>query len=939
MPWLHRTNSRPSPHQGNPYVHHTGLAGIVWLRNERRPIVSTVMLGRSGELAAIEQLIASAVLGQGQVLVVRGEPGIGKTTLLQTAQGTTADVRVLSISGVQSESDVPNAGLLSLLRPVLFLLPRLTTVGAATLRQALGLEDDAPPSQFGVAGATLELLAAASAEQPTIITIDDAQWIDAQSMFCLMFALRRLHGDSIGALLTFLAGHAVPAALHDLPHLELTGLGLEDTNALVQSYGHTTPPVVAELHNYTGGNPLALHEISRTLTARQRAGLRPVGTTDDVLSDVRRRFDRTLASLDVDSRLALKIAALDSTGDPEVLRSALSHVNCPAGSLDSDRLSQFLLRTPESVAFRHPLIRAAAQGERTQRRTAHLALAHGLALHGPRYLRAWHLSEASPEKDAAIALALCEAATEASQQGDLPASARLYELAARHSPEGVRAAEWLHLAGACATVSGDPRGPSLLEAARAGSTDTEVHGQVDVLLARHATWNGDQEGIDRVAGRSDAVPPAAAAQIHAMAATSAFTHMRRDAFITNARLSFELSRDLPGEQRIHPDLALAYCRAAVDEDLPEVRPPTSIFLSRPDPDLGCPLALTLIVHGLSDEAAQVIEVSLALARHRRSIPAIAWLRATQACLSPLRGDLQAGRAAAVEAIELGETIGGTLVQAAAHVWGAMSAQLIGDEDQCLAHLDAAQAMASERRPALTEMIAVLVRARLNRAGGYTELAIRQYQSLSDELQRRGLYGTALLPALPELIDILARTGHLTEARTLLPRLRAEGGRFSFPQQRAALEHCEAVTVEADRLDSAFGRALEARDASPNPLARSHTLLAWGERLRRARRPRDARAPLLEALDGFEQMGSAPWARAARRELSASGGSMPPPRGSRETLTPQEQEVARFAASGASTNEIAAALFVSPKTVEAHLTRVYRKLNVRGRAGLTERLSQ
>ena len=163
------------------------------------------------------------------------------------------------------------------------------------------------------------------------------------------------------------------------------------------------------------------------------------------------------------------------------------------------------------------------------------------------------------------------------------------------------------------------------------------------------------------------------------------------------------------------------------------------------------------------------------------------------------------------------------------------------------------------------MIGVLVRARLNRAGGYTELAIRQYQGLSDELSAAACTGTALLPALPELIDILARTGQLTEARTLLPRLRAEGARFSFPQQRAALEHCEAVTVDTDRIDSAFGRALEARDASPNSLARSHTLLAWGERLRRARRPRDARAPLLEALDGFEQMGSAPWARAARRQ--------------------------------------------------------------------------
>ena len=194
--------------------------------------------------------------------------------------------------------------------------------------------------------------------------------------------------------------------------------------------------------------------------------------------------------------------------------------------------------------------------------------------------------------------------------------------------------------------------------------------------ARHATWSGDQEGIERVAGRSDAVPPAAAAQIHAMAATSAFTHMRRDTFISNARLSFELSRDLPGEQQIHPDLALAYCRAAVDEDLPEMRPPTSMFLSRPDPDLGCPLALTLIAHGLSDEAARVIEVSgprpaptigpgHRLAQGDEGLPQLPSRR-----LADRRGRR-------LEAIELGETIGGTLVQGAAHVWGAMSEQLIG----------------------------------------------------------------------------------------------------------------------------------------------------------------------------------------------------------------------------------------------------------------------
>ncbi len=335
----------------------------------------------------------------------------------------------------------------------------------------------------------------------------------------------------------------------------------------------------------------------------------------------------------------------------------------------------------------------------------------------------------------------------------------------------------------------------------------------------------------------------------------------------------------------------------------------------------------------------MVDVSLTLARHRRSIPAIAWLRATQACISAHRGDLSGGRAAADEAIELGATVGGTLVQGTARVWGAMAAQLAGDDELCLTHLRVVEEMAGERQPALTEMMARLVRARLNRAAGRTELAIRQYEALTNELRGRGLYGTALVPALPELIDTLARTGRMAGARELLPELRAEGSRYSNPYQQAVLLHCEAVTAPTERMDRAFRRAIEVRDASPNPLARSHTMLAWGERLRRARRPRHARAPLLEALDDYERMGSTPWARAARRELSASGGTTPPPRGPGQSLTPQENEVARLAASGASTREIAAALFVSPKTVEAHLTRIYRKLSIRGRAGLAERLAQ
>ncbi len=225
-----------------------------------------------------------------------------------------------------------------------------------------------------------------------------------------------------------------------------------------------------------------------------------------------------------------------------------------------------------------------------------------MAQHGPPYLRAWHLSEASSDTDATVALLLSEAAAEASRQGDLPASARLYERAASHCPDKVEAAEFLRLAGTWATVSGDPRGPSLLESARTRSMDERTHGHVDVLLVRHAAWNGDQESIDRVATRWETVPRAAAAQIRAVAATSAFTHLRRDALLTHARVAFDLSRDLSDEERVHPDIAMAFCRTAVDEDLPEIGPPTSNFLARPDPDIGCPLALCLVVHGLLDEA-------------------------------------------------------------------------------------------------------------------------------------------------------------------------------------------------------------------------------------------------------------------------------------------------------------------------------------------------
>ena len=322
---------------------------------------------------------------------------------MQTAQGINPDVRLLSISGVQSESDVPNAGLLSLLRPVLFLLPRLTTVGGATLRQALGLENDAPPSQFGVAGATLELLAAASAEQPTIITIDDAQWIDAQSMFCLMFALRRLDGDSIGALFSFLAGHAVPAALHDLPHMSSQVWAWRRPTLSCRGMATRLPRFVAELHTYTGGNPLALHEISRTLTACERAGLRPVGT--------RTTFSQTSVGVlaaswrtSTSTRASPYIFRARLHGTPRRFAQRLSHVDCPAGALDSDRLSQFLFRTPESVAFRHPLIRAAAQGERSQRRRPIWRSRTDWQCTGRGFLRAWHLSEASPDQNATIAL-------------------------------------------------------------------------------------------------------------------------------------------------------------------------------------------------------------------------------------------------------------------------------------------------------------------------------------------------------------------------------------------------------------------------------------------------------------------------------------------------------------------------------------------------------
>ncbi|WP_067816383.1 helix-turn-helix transcriptional regulator [Nocardia inohanensis] len=886
------------------------------------------LYGRDREERWIARLSAAGSSGRSGAVAVVGEPGAGKSVLLERAAAAAdASWLVLRCVGMESAAELPYSGLRRLLEPALELLPRLPRPQALALSSALGLGATEHPERFLVGLATLSLLAEVSARGPVLCLIDDAQWVDRASLDALLFTARRL--DAEGVVMIFAGRPEFTAPGLDV--LVPPRLDGDQTRALLAERIPDLPfeireRVIAE----SGGNPLALLELpGMNLDAP------PVGPP--TLSErLRSGFQEHIAHLPESTRLALLIAAADESGSLGLVLRVLAALGSGAEPLADAERTGMITVSGQSVRFRHPLVRTAAYrlAAEPTRTAVHAALAD--ALDGDPDRRAWHLAFATTRPDENVAAALESAARRATDRTGYAAAASAWERAAQLTPDPAERGRRLVSAIETAWDAGRfQRVRRLAAAAEPYTREPERWSRIAKMLGNiefdldylRNAYHLFVDGAARIAGRE----PEFAAVLLLDASRAAWTLGDLDGL----RTVLEMLRALP------PGLDRDVMIAAVDGTLGlyEPDPARGIALLRGNfttvdrlrhhnPSLRFSLGLQALLVGAVDEGRAILTE---IADEYRTQGRLAWLSSVElsaALIEFLAGGFREAEALTVEGKRLALDIDQPGRVAMADSILALTAAVRGAELPC--H----ELIASVRASNAPEVNAMHF-ARCEWAHALLDMGYGRYDSALDrleELDRGPMRGHAQwLPAHADRVEAAVRTGQTERAKAALAELEKWAAALDEPWAEALMLRGRAL-ITGD--GTAFTRALELHARQERWFDRARTGLRYGEWLRRQRRQAEARIELREAFETFERLGARPWADQARTELRAVGESAVPDAGTpAEALSPQELQVARIAAAGATNKEIGARLFISPKTVGHHLSRVFRKLGVSNRVEL------
>ncbi|TMG27990.1 MAG: hypothetical protein E6H93_13665 [Chloroflexi bacterium] len=937
--------SRPQSNQGNPYG---------WPADVGVSYDVTMLLGRGDEQARIEALLEHGRNGISQSLILRGDPGIGKTELLSYAVRRAADMTVLSATGIESESELPFAGLAELLHPVLELMGAIPPPQAAALNAALALGPPTTPDPFAVSAAALSLLAAAAEQQPVLAVVDDAQWFDAASRDAMLFAVRRLHADRAVILFAVRDGEPHTFKPSGVPELVLTGIGADASRELITR--SSSVPVSGAVADAIGsaaqGNPLAILETMHLLTTEQLAGTEPLAEPLPTGPAIQRSFERRMARLPEETQRALLIVAASQSGSIDEIRRADARFGPGFSALDAAEVADLIHNDGLRIQFRHPLMRAAAYygAPPPERRKAHAALAAALTAQGSVVSRAWHLAAAVQGEDEEVARVLELAAIEARRRSGLAAASRAFERAARLTPDPEERARRLHEAGADAYIGGESeRGIRLLDEALAHAQVASLRARIMHSRARAEMWTGSPAAARRLlleaADLIESGDPASATLMLVDAATTAIQEgdpgARFEQTVQNAVEVAERAYQVGVRAGGQPEAAAAgaYGKAllAFRRGRDEAHSLLVQSLEAIDERESLQLAVQLINSAASflyyeefDRMRGPLERLIAAARAASAPGALPYALGH---LSEL--DFRAGRwheswAEASEAVALATELDHrfSLIYALACVAWIEAAR--GLEADCRAHL-AQLTSVSEHARTIVGGYSARIRGLLDLGHGRNEDAIKNLEPLFELLCSARVSVPFLFQEAPDLIEAYVHAGRRTDAERALATFQSQVEGTPGTWSMAAAGRCRGLLE--DDFEPAFATAFGLHEQTTMPFERARTQLCYGERLRRAKRRSEARGQLHSALDTFEQLGAESWANRARNELRATGESVRRERPAIEALTLQELQVALKVAEGATNKEVAAALFLSPKTVEAHLSRVYGKLGVRSRTEL------
>ncbi len=918
-----------------------------------------MLVGRAAESAWLRRRAALARHGEGCAILVAGEPGVGKTALVRQLCAATRGMTVLRGTGVESEASLGFSVLADICRPLLGLLDRIPGPQAAALQGALALGPAVQPDRFAVFAGALSLLAAAAGRQPLLVWVDDAHWMDAESAGALGFCARRIYAEPVLMVLAAREGEPLSFAREAFEPLALGGLGAgASAELLAASGGREVDPHVAErVHAATAGNPLALIEIGTLLSEAQLAGRAALDEPLQVGSAVEQLFWRQVARQPAAVQKALLLAAASDTGSATEITRALQGAGLTADDLERAEAAGLVRISGGRVEFKHPLVRAVVyrSAAAPDRRAAHRALAGTVAGLDAPLRRAWHRASAATGTDEGTARELEQAGAQMATRTGYAAAASAFERAAALSETGDNRARRLLAAGNAAYLAGMPgRAREAARAAIAHTGDPVLQAECARLHANVEVYAGNVLDAHRMLlNAAEQVAPhdrVREAQFLTDAAVPLFYAGEIRSAHKAAQHACQWAKEIGGDTEVLARKVLAMTMIIGGEG-PAGYP---LMLEGLEPEARQPTSLQrqlIVLWGVAcavwmEDYQRARSVHAALLSTLRSASALTPLPYTLSVLSELEfrtGNWAAALAAASEAVSIAGETGQQGTAAYALVTLGRAEAATGREQAAREHTDQALGLAEQ---ASTRSITTYARAAL----GLLELGLGRPDRAAEQLAplpgltlRQGLGEPGVVCWQPDWVEANIRLGDVELAGQALAQLEREASAVNRTWALAAAARYRGLLAPGHRFEEHFAQALALHKRSPTPFELARTQLCLGERLRRAGERRRAQAQLEQAVRTFRRLGAEPWASHAETELSAAGATRTraavadTARPLHALLTAQELQVALAVGEGKTNKEAAAALFLSPKTIEFHLAHIYRKLGIRTRTQLAREM--
>jgi DNA-binding CsgD family transcriptional regulator len=907
------------------------------------PNPETRLHGRLRECERLNHLVAATKAGESQVLVLRGEPGIGKTALLEYVAVRATGCRVVRAGGTESEMELAFAGLHQLCVPMLDRLDQLPEPQREALATAFGLSAGDPPDRFLVGLAVLSLFSDLAERQPVLCLIDDGQWLDRVSAQVLAFVARRLLAERVAMVFAVRDSSGIQA-LAGLPELVVSGLRERDARALLESAvaGPMDERVRDRIVAETRGNPLALLELPRDLAAEQLAGRFAPPAASPLATRIEQSFLTRLQPLPEPTRRLLLVAAAEPIGDVSLLLHATGQLGIGPGSAAPAEAAGLFELGPR-VRFRHPLVRSAIYRTASpeQRRTAHRALAEATDPEADPDRRAWHLAQATLGTDEDVAADLERSAGRAQARGGLAAAAAFLERAVKLTPDPARRARRALAAAQAKLQAGSAQAATaLLAGAESGPLDDLERAQCDVLrgqLAFISSHGRDAPPLLVAAARQfQTIEPRLARDTYldALAAALFVGRFGGDVSVREVAAAVDAATL---ESAGAPDLLLAGLTETITNGYGAgasgLKRAVAAFradtIATPEAVRWLWLA-THAAHDVWDEDSWRVlsDTHIRLARQAGALHILPLALSARTGLHLFAGELRL-------ASSLVEEIGAVTAATGSQLppYGALGlAAYRGREAEASALVEAALDDVHSRGEGMGLTLVQHAQAVLYNGLGQYDRAFAAAQQGAAHPSELAFSAWSLV----QLVEAAVRTDRHSQAVDAADRLASITRPCGTDWALGIEARSFALVAEGEEAEHLYREALDrlARTALPLELARTRQL--YGEWLRREKRRVGARAQLSVAHEMFSQCGAEAFAERARRELHAAGAAAHKRTvATRETLTPQEAQIARLAAAGLTNPEIGTELFLSHHTVEWHLRKVFSKLGVSSRKQLRE----